>query len=154
MIMKRRIKKSHMVVLLLVCLIAIGSIAVLLLKDRTPYRDVNTCEDITFYQSKPHIPIILQNSEYTFVNSGNDSYVFNTWFRVEVRKFGVWRTIPCEAWATMDVAMIIPPHGERTYVPNLEDMYGELPGGTYRIVVRVRNESTGQHHFVAAEFEI
>lgn len=70
-------------------------------------------------------------------NEGAEEWCFGEYFSIEVCIDGVWYTVPLTAeenWGFNDIAWILK-GGEEREESYRTAMYGELPAGTYRIVV-------------------
>lgn len=78
-------------------------------------------------------------------NHGTEEWCYGTYFSVQALVDGVWYRVPTtpENWGFNDIAMILPPGETREESYNLT-MYGQLPAGTYRLLVEG----------MTAEFEI
>lgn len=78
-----------------------------------------------------------KNLTVELTNHGAEEWVYGKYFSVQVLLDNIWYKIPvtsAENWGFIDIAMVLAPDKTQTESYNL-DMYGELPKGTYRLVV-------------------
>lgn len=73
----------------------------------------------------------------TIKNETSVEWCYGEYFHLEVLLDGAWYHVPVcpdENWGFTDIAIILQPYDENTETYSL-DMYGQLPAGSYRLVV-------------------
>ena len=98
----------------------------------TPAAELNPPEGI-------EIALVSNTNEYVrleLTNNNDDYWLFGVHFRVDVLLGGGWYNIPTApgGWVFVDIGLILEAGQTRVRTYSL-DMYGELPPGTYRLVV-------------------
>lgn len=99
----------------------------------TPAESKPAPEDITLSISAVEDGRIIA----LLTNASSEEWVYGESFSLDVLLDGVWYSVPTEPsvnWGFIDLAYILPAGEARTEHYNL-GMFGDLPAGTYRLVV-------------------
>ena len=98
----------------------------------TPATELNPPEGIemTFVSNTD------ENVTFTLMNNNDDYWFYGVHFRVELLLDDIWYNIPktSENWGFIDIGLTLEAGQSETKTYGLH-MYGELPPGTYRLVV-------------------
>lgn len=96
-----------------------------------------------------------REGEVVLWNQTEKMYEFGDWFEIHYKSNDAWYRVPYQAWFGFhDIAWTLPAYEAVHVKKNWQSMYGELPVGTYRIVMSVSGCGETEIHYLADEFEI
>lgn len=80
--------------------------------------------------------------DFKIINDTENDYFYGYGFDLEQLRDGQWTKIePLEDMAVIEIAVLLPAGTSNTFNAPIEEYFGELPSGTYRIVLNLSGES-------------